>query len=40
MYRVLYRIGYELGTALRVLTSEQSLPLWVFITLIYLSKGN
>ena len=40
MRQVCYRIGYELGAALRVLTSEQSLPLWVFITLIYLFKGN
>lgn len=40
MNRVMYKIMYELGLCMGLLFSRKAILLWVFITIIYILKGN
>lgn len=36
----MFKIGFELGTCLGLLTSKKAISLWIFLTIIYILKGN
>ena len=39
VYQLLYKVFYEIGCCIGLLTSKKSINLWIFITLIYFIKS-
>lgn len=39
MYRVMYKLGHELGMCAGMLLSKKAIPLWIFLTVVYIMQG-